>query len=208
MTMKKPQPPGGPLSLFSQPLQGVFEDGVHVTSRFPIQVAGLISLCFPPQSTLTIQECIIRQIPKKFSLAIPPGIQEMDSILACVSGGVKEARNIHPACIPNTMELSIIEPSVVTYEVHDAYLLECVLSRTCKKYRRKSASTFSETLLLTRAPKLYTYSCHDHFFHTLLVYIPLAGIFYTTARMLPSQATSTPSLFPTDGYTPLPFSWL
>ena len=203
---KKPQPPGGPVAHLSQSLDGCYDEGLHSTSTFPHQVASLLSLCFPPECKITIHQCVIRNIATIFSLDLPPGIQDMDSILACVAGGVREARQVHTSSIPHEFTFSVIQPVSITHEVHDAVLIDCVLSCRRKKSRQTATSTFSETLAITLVSSSFITSGFDHLFRTLLVYIPLAGIFYTTARSLSTNSSLSYDL--SAGHTPLPFSWL
>jgi hypothetical protein len=170
------------------------------------QIATLISLCFPRSIRPEFERNVVKHIHAVFSSIGQPSFKEIASIFNSIISGYNQCRRSHPILLPLPLRLCDVSPVDLTHVIHDAFLLDCTLSRTSKKPRANRESTFSETVLRTRVSKGLVDPESDYLFRTLILYLPYAGCFFTMARQFtPSSANVL--ICPRE-FVPLPFSWL
>ena len=202
----KPQSPSSTVIANSSPPASPYADGSLNVINDANQIAALISLCFPVILQNEFESYVVQHLDSVFSSICHASFGEIESIFSCVLSGYNDCRSTHPILLPHRLRLNGCLQSDLTQSLHDAFLIDCTLSRTTKKPRVKRESTFTDTIIRTRVSGSLAECVNDHLFRTLIIYFPYAGCFFTTARQLHSITSSvSPSHM---AFTPLPYSWL
>jgi hypothetical protein len=202
----KPQPPSASVIAHSSPPTSPYSDGALNVVNDANQIASLISLCFPFCLQSEFVSFAVQRLYSLFSSIGKPSFCEIESIFSCLLSGYNDCRAAHPIILPHRLRLIACHQVDITKSLHDAFLIDCTLSRTTKKSRVKCESTFTDTVIRTRVSPSLAESANDHLFRTLILYFPYAGCFFTTARQLhttPSGDSSSQFQF-----SPIPYSWL
>jgi hypothetical protein len=205
-TVGKPQSPSAFVVAHSDTPSTPYFDGCFNFVNDANQIAFLFSLCFPHSLRGELERSFVRRIDSVFSSIGQPSFHEIASIFTCILSGYNDCRRSHPLLLPTRLCLRDVVPAEITHVIHDAFLLDCTLSRTTKKPRAKCESTFSDTVLRTRVSRSLLDADTDYLFRTLILYFPYAGCFFTMARQFKS---SEPFNIPQSHvFVPLPYSWL
>ena len=186
---RKPQSPSTTVVAHSSPPASPYCDGGFNVVNDTHQIAALISLCFPISLQANFEAQVVQHLDSLFSCIGKPSFGEISPIFSCLLSGYNDCRSANPSILPNWLRLASCCESDITKSLHDAFLIDCTLSRTTKKSRVKRESVFTETDIRTRVSAALADRSNDHFFRTLILYFPYAGCFFTIARQL--HATST-----------------
>jgi len=202
---KKSQSSGQPAVLHSEPMAGSHVSGLLQVATYPQQIAAMFSLCFPMEVRCSLLDNIRKEVSKFFSEFAPPTINQIDTLIACLSSGYIRTREVMSEKLLYPLRVEVVPTAEITHTVPDAILLDCILSRVNKKPRVNRSSKFSETIIKTRVTKSLLLSEHDELFRTIILIFPHAGVFYTSAR---TMMLHDGALEPCTTFTPLPYSWL
>jgi hypothetical protein len=203
---RKPQPPSATVIAHSSPPVSPYSDGCLNVVTDASQIAALISLCFPVIVQSEFESYVVHHLYSVFSSIGQPSFGEIESIFSCLLSGYNDCRAAHPSLFFHRLRLNGCQQVDLTQSLHDAFLIDCTLSRTTKKPRVKRESTFTETVIRTRVSPSLANSVNDHLFRTLILYFPYAGCFFTTARKFHTVSSGdSPAHLE---FTPIPYSWL
>ena len=206
VTSGKPQSPSSIVIAHSSSPASPYADGSLNLVNDANQIAALISLCFPLILQSEFKSYVIQHLDSMFSCIGKPSFGEIDSIFSCLISGYNDCRVAHPMLLCHRLRLIVRHQADITKSLHDAFLIDCTLSRTTKKSRAKRESTFTDTVIRTRVSSALTDSSQDHLFRTLIIYFPYAGCFFTTALQLHvTSAHNSPGHLQ---FSPIPYSWL
>ena len=125
-------------------------------------------------------------------------------------GEVTEDPASHCCFEDNKLHVTECDPKFLTTRSPCAFLVECVLNRCQRhkghrKYPKTVWSAFDDTIFHCRTSKKNCDDCMDHIFHDVIVIIPLAGIFYTSAMIMNTGYATSEC---TSSLVALPISWL
>jgi hypothetical protein len=204
---RKTQPRDAIVSLNSYqfPAVNLHSDAENHVARDLDSMSVLFSLIFPSPVQKFVEERLKFHSCRIFSPIDPPSLNEMDAIIPLMLSAYTDAQAMYAPILTHRLYIKEVPCKTTTCSIHDAYLVDCVLARTYKKARPIHNSTFAETVVLTRSSKELCLSRNDNLFRTLVVIIPLAGVFYTKTRKI---CTPTIEGQPQFQITPLPSSWL
>ena len=143
---------------------------------------------------------VFARIPEIYNKAMDDVVETRDDVVS--------HSNIIPECCP--MIVTQIPVGLVTKTIHNAFILECTLSRTRYREIRKktthvSSSIFEDPVMMIRTNKNLCLDENDHLFRDIIILFPLAGVFYTCVRQFQELSRSSNI---TSSSVPLPLSWL
>ena len=105
-------------------------------------------------------------------------------------------------------------PLQMTHELHGAFLVDCVLSRSHQKPRIPEQTPYYEVVHRIRTSKELCSDQHDDIFRTTIIIFPYSSVFWTSAfisdptKLFSEVESGIGCSITTSPLVPLPLSWL
>ena len=93
---KKSQSSGQPAVKHSEPMAGSHVNGLLQVATYPQQLDATFSLCFPMKVRCSLVDNICMEVSNFFSDFAPPTIHQIDTLIACLTLGYIQTREVMP----------------------------------------------------------------------------------------------------------------
>ena len=186
------------------------------TDNFNLLLTEMVSLCLPS----FLQVIFVRQCTQQLNQHFPhPSVRSSVPDTPILIPHIRQALSdlqSTSSSIPGQHSLQIQEAVSLqlTHELHDAFLVDCVLSRTHKKPRIPDESPYYELVHRTRTSRELCSDQFDDIFRTDIIIFPYTSVFWTSAfvsdptRIFSEVQSGIGSTITTSSLVPLPISWL
>ena len=181
------------------------------TDNFNLLLTEMISLCIPSVfQAIFVHQCVLymnkRYPHPTVRSSVPdipiliPHLQQASSDFIEKSGALR---------IQEAVSLQL------THELHGAFLVDCVLSRTHKKPRIPEESPYYELVHRTHTSRQLCSDEYGDIFRTVIIVFPYTSVFWTSAayvsdptKLFSEVQSGIGTTITTSSLVPLPLSWL